>query len=270
MANVVLSTETYREASYLDCSIIFNDIATISGIGLAASGTITISDPDYDFTDGDSVYVNDVEGTTELNNRIFTIVSGTAVSGTDQTTYYIQQDDLYINTSAYTAWTGEGTVERYATTISGLEHLEGLTVKVLSEGYVLPDVVVTSGTITLPYSIKYGIIGLGYDAYITSMPLEFGNDIGASIGARKKISDVFVRLYKSLGMRMGYDDEHTDVVPFRTSEYNMDEAIPLFTGDKRFVFNKGFDAYQTLCVKSDQPLPMTVLAIVPAQYTSPR
>jgi len=185
--------------------------------------------------------------------------------------YVLFQDGLSVDMSGYTTYvSGTGTVERYATTISGLEHLEGLDVTTLAEGAVLPDQTVVDATITLPYPIKYGIIGLGYDSYITTMPLEAGSDIGASIGSKKKIADVWVRLHKSVGMSVGPDNEHTDIIPFRTSEMDMDVATPLFTGDKRVMFNKGFDEYLTLCIKSEGPLPLTVLAVVPSQYTANR
>lgn len=268
MGNVTITSESYRSATYLDSSIVYNTYTTISGIGLAVSGTITIDDADLDFENGDLVYINYVEGTTELNDRSFTITSGTLVSGTTQYTYYLKENDEYVDTSEYTAWTSGGTVSRWATTISGLEHLEGLSVTTIAEGAILANQAVISGTITLPVAIKYGIIGLGYDAYLTTMPLEVGNEIGASIGRQKKIADVYVRLYKSVGMSIGPNDESTDEVSFRTSDDDMDKAIPLFSGDRRVLFPKGFAGTQTICVKSAIGLPLTVLAVVPAQYVA--
>ena len=290
MANVTITSDSFREATYLDCAITYNDIASISGIGLTASGTIRIDDVDNDFSDGDEIYISSVQGTVELNNRTFELSNGTMISGSREvitmvsgvptatgieyypTTlwdYNLLQDGFNVDMTGYTTYvSGTGAVERWATTISGLEHLEGNEVYTLAEGAILPPQTVVSGTITLPYAIKYGIIGLGYDSYITTMPLEAGNEIGDSIGRRKKIADVYVRLYKTIGIEAGPDDESTDIVPFRTSEMNMDEAQPLFTGDKRFMFNKGFSGGQTICIKSSVGLPMTVLAIIPSQYTA--
>jgi len=290
MANVTITSDTYREATYLDCSIVYNDVATISGVGLTASGTLRIDDSENELSNGDSIYVSTVQGTVELNDRTFeladaTMISGsreviTTVSGVPTATgivyfpttlwdYTVLEDGYGVDMTAYTTYvSGTGQVERWATTISGLEHLEGNTVTTLAEGAILPDQEVVDGTITLPYPIKYGIIGLGYDSYVTTMPLEVGNDIGASIGRRKKIADVYIRLYKTIGIEVGPDDENTDILPFRTSEYNMDEAQPLFSGDKRVMFPKGFSGDQTICIKSSVGLPMTVLAICPSQYTA--
>jgi len=293
MANVTITNESYRDANYLDCSIVFNQTVSISGIGLTISGTITIDDVDNEFEDGDYVYVHDVEGTTGLNDRSFYIDNGTAISGsyedvtmvsgvptatgivytpTTMTAYGLfDEKDLAIDLTSYAAWTsGTGNVDRWATTISGLEHLEGNDVISFMDGAVMPTQTVVLGRITLPYPVKYGRIGLGYDSYMTTMPLEAGNDLGAAIGRRKKIADATLRLYKSLAVRVGPTPNDTDLISFRTSEYDMDEATPLYTGDKRITFKKGFANYQTITVMNQDPVPLTVLAIVPSQLTSPK
>lgn len=292
MANVTITNESYREADYLDCSVKFNQLATISGVGLTISGTLRIDDQDSEFEDGDTIYVSSVQGTTELNDRTFEIYGKTNISGSYEeiitvsgvptatgivwypTTlwdYGIISDGYAVDMSAYTTWvSGTGTVERFATTISGLDHLEGLVVKVKADVGVLPDQTVVAGTITVPYPIKYAIIGLGYDAFIQTMPLEAGNEIGTAIGSRKKISNVAVRLYQSAGVRIGPTPEDTKLVNFRKPADDMDTAVPLFTGDKNFTFNKGNAPYQTITIKSEDPLPLTVLAIVPSQVVTQR
>lgn len=271
MADVVITRDTYREATYLDCSLVFSQVASISGIGLTISGTLTIDDVDNEFDNGDSIYVYDVGGTTGINDRTFYIDDGVTVTGTQYQYTLFDEKNLAIDLTSYAPWTsGTGEVSRWATTVSGLEHLEGNVVKTLAEGAVLPDQTVVSGEITLPYHIKYAIIGLGYDSYMTTMPMEAGNDIGAAIGRRKKVADVTIRLYKSLGVRVGPTEDNTDLIPFRTSTDNMDDATPLYTGDKRITFKKGFADYQTITVMNEDPLPLTVLAIVPSQITSPK
>ena len=43
---------------------------------------------------------------------------------------------------------------------------------------------------------------------------------------------------------------------------NMDEAVPLFTGDKEISFPSGYDNNPRIVVRQNQPLPMTISAIM--------
>src|SRR3546814_17498757 len=49
-----------------------------------------------------------------------------------------------------------------ATTITGLDHLEGETVKILADGAVVADKTVSSGSITLVAAASVVQVGLGY------------------------------------------------------------------------------------------------------------
>jgi len=51
-------------------------------------------------------------------------------------------------------------------------------------------------------------------------------------------------------------------VPFRDSSMNMDEGIPIFTGDKEIYFPSGYETEARVVIRQSQPLPMTVLAIM--------
>ncbi len=70
------------------------------------------------------------------------------------------------------AWFLDSAVE-YAgepvTTLSGLEHLEGRKVSLFSEGAVLEDLLVSSGSITLPFPVREAVVGLGYSSLMSSM-----------------------------------------------------------------------------------------------------
>jgi len=43
----------------------------------------------------------------------------------------------------------------------------------------------------------------------------------------------------------------------------MDQPVPLFTGDKRLPYPKGFDRDAKVFIKQEQPLPMSILAVMP-------
>lgn len=144
-----------------------------------------------------------------------------------------------------------------ASTLSGLSHLEGQVVDILGNGAVYPQQIVTSGQVTgLSPQVTQAEVGLHFNSTILTMRPEAGADQGTAQGARKRFSEVAVRLDNSLGVTINGDQ-----LEFRTSTNPMDAAPPLFTGDKR-VDNLGWDRDGRIEIKQTQPLPLTVLAIM--------
>ena len=148
-------------------------------------------------------------------------------------------------------------------TISGLDHLEGETVQVLTDGSVHPDCVVTSGAITLQWSASKVHVGLEYTSKIQTMRLEAGAQDGTAQGKVKRVHGAVVRFYNTVGGKIGVDETLLDRIPFRTTGDNMTEMVPMFTGDKVVKMPGGYNRDGRLWIEQDQPLPMTVLAIMP-------
>ena len=99
------------------------------------------------------------------------------------------------------------------------------------------------------------------------MRVDAGGTEGTSQAKNKRIHDVTVRFFRSVGALVGSETTNLDRIPFRSSADLMDKAVALFTGDKDVVFPTGWDRQQTIYVRQSQPLPMTVLNIV-AQITT--
>lgn len=150
-----------------------------------------------------------------------------------------------------------------ATTISGLDHLEGETVSILADGAAHPDKVVSSGAVTLDRSATKAHIGLAFTSKVETLRVDQGSATGSAQGKTKRISEVTVRLFRSVGMKVGTSTSELDIVPFRSSANAMGGAVSLFTGDKTVEFRGGFDEDATIVIQQDQPLPMTILAIFP-------
>lgn len=157
-----------------------------------------------------------------------------------------------------------------ATTISGLSHLEGQTVQVLADGAAHPDCVVTSGAITLQRSATKAQIGLACPATIQTTRIEAGAGDGTAQGKTKRINKVVMRFYNTLGGFAGPDPTNLDEINFRTGSDRMDQAPPLFTGDKMIEWPDGynFDGYVTY--QQQQPFPATVVAFMPQLHTFDR
>jgi hypothetical protein len=122
------------------------------------------------------------------------------------------------------------------TTISGLDHLEGQTVSVLANGATHPDKTVSNGSITLDRSSTNVKVGLSYSSILQTMRLDAGSQNGTSQGKTKRIYEITIRLYESVGVEVGESLDNMERIPFRTSSDPMDQGIPPFTGDKAVEF----------------------------------
>ena len=199
----------------------------------------------------------------DLNeDQVWLIVKRTVNGATVRYIEYLTPIDFGTNTSdAFYVDSGLTYSGSPATTISGLNHLEGETVTILADGAAHADKTVSSGAITLDRSASKVHVGLGYTSTLRTMRIEGGSVDGVSQGKVKRIHDVTVRLYQTVGAKVGASASATDVIPFRSSADSMDQALGLYTGDKTIEFDNGYDTDGFVTVVQDQPLPLTLLGI---------
>lgn len=151
-----------------------------------------------------------------------------------------------------------------AGTFSGLDHLEGKTVSILGDGAVFPDQVVSGGAVTLPggQTVSKAHIGLPFTTIIEPMRLDVDNIVGITQGQTKRISELNLRFLNTLGCKVGDTLAGVRALSFRDTAMPMDASPPLFTGDKQYEFDGDFDYDVPVFIVQDQPLPLTLLAIV--------
>jgi hypothetical protein len=154
-------------------------------------------------------------------------------------------------------------------TITGLDHLEGETVGVITDGAVHPDATVTDGAITLDYPARYAIIGLRYVGLVRTLDTEIAGIPGTAIGRRKTVENLFVKLQHTMGGRFGtqgfYEDQSAELLFRREGNSFFDRPPALYSGLKEIPKMKdGYSNEKRFYFLQDQPLPMTVLAIVPS------
>ena len=154
-----------------------------------------------------------------------------------------------------------------ATSMSGLNHLEGEVVSTLVNGATHPNKAVASGALTLDFSATKAHIGLLYKSTLQTMRIEAGGTEGTAQGKTKRIHEVVLRLFRTIGAKVGSSETELDRIPFRTSADEMDQSLGLFTGDKEIEFRSGFDSDGFIVVQQDQPLPLTVIGIYPRLIT---
>jgi hypothetical protein len=155
-----------------------------------------------------------------------------------------------------------------ASTISGLDHLEGQTVSILADGASHPDKTVSSGSVTLDRSALNVKVGLAYRSLLQTMRLNAGSQNGTSQGKTKRIYDITVRMFETIGVEVGPNLNDMERIPFRSSADLMDEGIPPFTGDKEVEFRGNYETDGFIFVRQTQPLPFTILSLYPRLTTN--
>jgi hypothetical protein len=174
---------------------------------------------------------------------------------TDNTTFNFLDSQLSYSGSA-------------TSTISGLDHLEGETVSVLVDGATHPDKTVSSGSITLDRDGEDVKVGLAYTSLLQTMRLDAGSQDGTSQGRTKRIFDITIRMYESIGVEVGPDLDNMERIPFRSSADPQDAGIPVFTGDKEVEFRGNYESDGFVYVRQTQPLPLTILSLYPKLQTN--
>lgn len=156
-----------------------------------------------------------------------------------------------------------------ASSFSGLSHLEGQTVSILADGAVRPDATVSGGSVTLDRgTATTAVIGLGYQSNMQTERLEYqSRAIPTAQTKKKRLHEINVRFFRTLGGKAGPDASTLDNIIFRSTSDPMDSAPPLADDDYRLSWPGGYETEGRVYIRQDQPLPMTILAIVADGWT---
>ena len=223
---------------------------TITGATKANPVVITA---DNTLDDGETVYIEGVEGMTELNGRTFTVANRT------DTTFELSGEDG----TGHTTYTSGGTVK--FRTLGGLPHLNGETVKVWADGALRDDAVVASGRISITdggEAIEVSAVeaGLPFNRIVETMPLEGQLSNGTAVGSRHRIIEAIVKVRNAYSVKI-----NGRPASFRKmATMTLDTGPEAFTGELRvrpggWKGRKSGDA--TVLIESDLPLPMGVESV---------
>lgn len=155
-------------------------------------------------------------------------------------------------------------------TVSGLDHLEGQTVAVLADGAIHPDCIVASGDITLSREASYITAGLRYNSDGQTLRLEAGSANGTAQGKTQRTNRVNFRLYEALSLQTGPDFDTLSPRIVRTTATPAGQMVPLFSGDDSDTWEGDYSMENLVCWRFSDPLPGTVLAIMPQLSTQDR
>lgn len=215
------------------------------------SGTITINCPSTIFSPSDTGKVWRGGGgkgiATYVTNKQITVALSRPV------TSVIPETDVAVNLEP-----GEWTLDTPVTTLSGLWHLEGQTVKVLGDGNVMGEFVVANGAITLPYAVTRAIVGLGFQCVARNLPMTARDAIIED--KRKRIVGLGVRKHDTRGLKIGTSLSH--LYPMKEIVSVSGDPIPLRSSQDYILVNSDWDENGQSYFVQDDPLPATILGLV--------
>ena len=154
------------------------------------------------------------------------------------------------------------------TSFSGLTHLAGQAVAVLANGGVVKGLTVAGdGTLTLPASavppFAYTVIvGLAFTAQAITLRPEDRTAKGTMQGLLQRVRKASLRLLDTLGIRIGASVGSTEDVIDRPANADMDEAIPLFSGDTVGLVDMEIARDGRARFVSEDPLPAVIASAV--------
>lgn len=245
-----------RDAYHLNCGITFDGGDEVAITGATAADPVVITAAGHGFSDGDQVRIREVLGMTDLNEGIYTVANAAA------DTFELAG----LNGSGFAAYISGGIAEKVTDVVTGLDHLEGETVAVVADGARLTDQVVDGGEVALEQYGNTIHVGINVRRRMKLMRLEGGGQTGPSQGKLKRVSDLVLRFYKTAGLlRTGRadSDESLQRMVFRRDADPAGYATPLFSGDYPLSFPGAWDRNADVWIVAEDPLPVTILAVMP-------
>lgn len=257
---------TVEDAYFVDCGLSYN------GWNDDADKTLTISEYESGGYEAGAIVTVSATGhapfaSSDVGWQLFFACQGCADIYMTEITEYVDSstvraellhslpDDLQDTATEQWAWA--------VSSLSGLDHLAGEEVAILADGNVHPPQVVdSSGEISLDYNASVVQAGLPYTATLETLNIDFSGDSGTVQGLKKAISSLVIRMEKTRGIWVGPHEDRLTELPFRTFE-GYDEPTRLYTGDKEMKIKPSWDRGGRIMIQQNDPLPVTVLAIIP-------
>jgi len=147
-------------------------------------------------------------------------------------------------------------------TFSGLDHLEGETVKILGDGAVYDDETVVGGEVTIDTEVVKASIGLSNTYKLKPMILDINAQEGSIRGTIRRVPELVLSFVNTFNTKYGVDTDNLFDINWRTTEVYGDPPA-MFTGDKIVNFDGGFSNDESILISGSGPEPCTIRAIIP-------
>ena len=244
-----------EDAFFVDCGLTMDNPITITGASQA--NPVVLSLPvGHGLVADDPLIASDFIGMTELNGNSYTVKN----AGATTIELYSSDGSATVDGTAFAAYISGGVVNKKVTTVSGLPHLEGETVKILGDGAVQADRTVVGGGVTLANAAGVIQIGLGYTWILQPQRLEAGARLGTAQITPKQINNLRARLWRSGAFFSGPDVDNLAAVTFGPPP--LGKATALFSGDKTLPFDSVTNTSGDMYLTGTSPAPVGIIALV--------
>lgn len=158
------------------------------------------------------------------------------------------------------------TLEAPASTITGVDHLEGETVNLIIDGSPEGTAVVTGGVITLTKEAQAQVeYGLEFKPLVETMPVKLQLPDGTMAARKKRVAGVSLSLVETTSIAVGANGRPPREVPIRKLggellDFSMDENK--FTGVKDIGGFLGWGEEGTIVITQNDPGSLTVRGII--------
>lgn len=155
-----------------------------------------------------------------------------------------------------------GTADSPRTKWGGLDHLEGMTVKVVADEAMRTDTLVQGGEIVLDEGARSVTAGLGYSHIIEPLPPSFGS-FGTGIGSKVRPVSATFRFWETGALRLDTGRGLMDISFKRMGNEVLDSPRQRFSGDKTIRANgwRCGTLNPIWRIEQDTPLPFTLLSV---------
>lgn len=149
------------------------------------------------------------------------------------------------------------------TVLAGLRHLEGRAVQVLADGAVVANCTVVAGALTpaLDTAASTIQVGLQYVSDMQTLPAILDQTPAMGQGTRKSARHVYIRVTQSSMVKAG--QSFTKLIDYPARQVSDPYGSPpaLRTGELSLGIGTGWNDEGSVCIRQDQPLPLTVLSL---------
>ena len=279
--DTIAHNSDHTEATYTGVSLTGGTgsgaIATVvvNASSQVASVTITTAGTDYVVDDTLTISKDTIGGAADATCDVATLaaIAITQGSGThtlykiDSEQYFIEYLEQFYDSSmdqglAHYVDCGSYYSGSSASTLTGLNYIEGEEILVLGNNAVQPGKTILAGSITPDLSVTTARIGLVYNSDIQTLPLAIGDvQTSTSIGNKKRIHRIVVKLLDSMSIKYGMDPDDLTEEVFRSAGDAIGAALSLFTGDRELAMPGIYDTEGKIYLRQDAPYPSNILMI---------
>ncbi len=243
---------------FVDSGLTFDGGAAVTISGITKAYPAIITAVAHGFSDGDQVRIADVNGMTQVNDKVFTVGD---VCDSDSFEIRDKTDTVDINSNGFTTYGSDGSIWQVENAFITLSHLEGRTVYVVGDGGYVGTEVVSANSITLDDYFNKVHAGLGYTAKLLPERLEIPGQ--GTESRTKRITAATIRFYKTLGCDIGTSWDDYDSFTFKRATDPLEKSTPLFTADKRIDIDADYSTSADIFIQSRFPIPCNILFIAP-------